>query len=213
MSSDKRQKAIYCSIDITKTVTPHVDSQHWSAPSRVLGSPKSVSTGFTTVSERAGCVTRCKGRRFLKCSAHGGSVCVCVFANCSFRCYNDLHPTPFLRWHFWLLLPSCKPPRGQNGRRVIPACCVSLSLPCPGKDLRFFATEASRVIPRNPKGRKKWRWRVLFSRKSYFLHACDVHKHRCVIMYMCVSFTLFFFYVKKKDIWLSFVCRYRTCPV
>lgn len=112
---------MYCSIDVTKTVTPHVGFQHWSAPSRVLGSPKSVSTSFTTVSERATCVTRCKGRRSLKCSAHGGSVCVCVFANCSSRCYNDLHPTPFFAMAF--LTP---PPFLQTPARTKWMCHPSL---------------------------------------------------------------------------------------
>lgn len=133
-------------------------TRHSSVPSRVLVSQKWAHTGFTAISDRAGCATKCgRGcffkkkkmfhRRLRQC------VCVCVLANC--RCYNDFHPTPLMRWHFGLLLPSCNPTWGQSGGRVvIPACFMSLNLFHSSKDPSFFVTEASRVIPRNPKRKK-----------------------------------------------------------
>lgn len=187
-------------------------TRHSSVPSRVLGSPKWAHTGFTAISDRAGCATKCgRGcffkkkkmfhRRLRQC------VCVCVLANC--RCYNDFHPTPLMRWHFGLLLPSCNPTWGQSGGVVSssqPASCPWICFTLARIQVSLWLRQAESFLETLKERRWHVLFLVLFSRKSYFLHVCDVHEGRCVIYVYARFVYCFHSYPKKKVTFGSLWC-------
>lgn len=98
-------------------------TRHSSVPSRVLGSPKWAHTGFTAISDRAGCATKCgRGCFFKKKNVPPTIAAVCVrvcvsklpllqrLSPDSLNAMAFRTPPPFLQSHVRTKRGSCRHP-------------------------------------------------------------------------------------------------------
>lgn len=142
---------------------------------------------FTTI-EREAC-DEMQRRHCLKPPRRWHSVCLQTAAAAATTIFTA--PFPFAMAFFNLPYPA---PHVDKMRLCHPSLLRVFESVHSGKDLCFFVTEASWVIPRNPKGKKLPCLFLVYSHKVIFY--MYVHKHRCVIYYINIYIYIYAFHLQ-----------------